>query len=179
MFRRVLLAFVLFPLLAVLAACSGGSGVAPEQPDMSGFFMLNEDESDDPTQLVGMPGRPAGFGGGGGGDAGMALRIEQTDSTLTVSSVGGGQQSMQLFTDGRTVSREMPNGATITTKCSWKDGKLKVETKMSGGRGGTMSTVTTYWLSDDGRRLNVRTLIEGGRMQPVQFTRVYDAGSGS
>ncbi len=60
MSRRVLLTFVLFPFLAVLAACSGGSDVAPEQPDMSGFFMLNEDESDDPTQLVGMPGRPGG-----------------------------------------------------------------------------------------------------------------------
>lgn len=176
--RGLLLTALLAPVLTALAACSGGSDVAPAQPDMSGFYLFNEEESDDPSQLTGMPGRPAGFGGGGmGGGPGTGIQIEQTDSTVTIDYVGGQQQ--RLYSDGRTVRRERPGGGSMSMTCNWKDGKLKVETKMSGGRGGTMSTVTTYWLSDDGRRLKVRTLIEGSRMQPVQFTRVYDAGSGT
>lgn len=176
--RGLLLTALLAPVLTALAACSGGSDVAPAQPDMSGFYLFNEEESDDPSQLTGMPGRPAGFGGGGaGGGPGTGIQIEQTDSTVTIDYIGGQQQ--RLYSDGRTVRRERPSGGSMSMTCNWKDGKLKVETKMSGGRGGTMSTVTTHWLSDDGRRLNVRTLIEGSRMQPVQFTRVYDAGSGS
>ncbi len=177
--RRIPLAAALIaPLLAALAACSGGSDVAPEPPDLSGFYLFNQEESDDPSQLTGMPGRPAAFGGGSsmGGSPGTGIQIEQTDSTVMIDYVGGQQQ--RLYTDGRTVRRERPGGGSMSMTCNWKGEKLKVESKMSGGRGGSMSTVTTYWLSDDGRRLFVKTLIEGGRMQPVQFTRVYDAGSG-
>jgi hypothetical protein len=60
--RGLLLTAFLAPVLTVLAACSGGSDVAPAQPDMAGFYLFNEEESDDPAQLTGMPGRPAGFG---------------------------------------------------------------------------------------------------------------------
>ncbi len=182
MSTRALLILFLVPLVAVSTACSsGGSAVAPEQPDLTGFYTLNEDESDDPTRLSGMPGRPGGFGGGGA-NMGMALRIEQTDSTLTIRPVGAGQ-SMELFTDGRAVSRELRNGATVTTKCSWDGGKLKVERRTAGatvsrGSRGATEVITTYWLEDEGRKLYVKMLTEG-RGGPMQYTRVYDAGSGS
>ena len=89
---------------------------------MSGFYLFNEEESDDPSQLTGMPGRPAGFGGGGmGGGPGTGIQIEQTDSTVTIDYVGG--QLQRLYSDGRTVRRERPGGGSMSMTCNWKDGK--------------------------------------------------------
>jgi hypothetical protein len=115
------------------------------------------------------------------GAEGGSVQVEQTDSTLTIDYIGG--QTMRLFTDGRELRQEMRNGAIVTTKCSWKDGKLRIERRVAGGSGGrrpagATKTVTTVWREDDeGRRLYVRTLIEG-RGQPIQVTRVYDATGG-
>lgn len=179
--NRPLFAFFVAAAVLVLGACSGGADVAPQATDLSGFYFYNADASEEPSALLSMPGRPAGFGGGGmAGDAGGGIQVEQTDSTVTIDYIGG--QTLRLFTDGREIRREMPNGAISTTKSSWKDGKLRIERRVAGGSGGrrpsgAMETITTVWLENDGQRLYVRTLIEG-RGQPIQVTRVYDAGGG-
>lgn len=171
MSQRVSLAVAaLLPLLSALAACSGGPSVTPEPPELTGFWMFNEEESDDPQQALSMPGRPAGRGGAAmAGQAGIGIRITQTDSTVILDYIGG--RDLTVYPDGRTIRRETPSGGTFSMEARWKDGKLVIERRM--GRGMTM--VQSVYLSDDGQQLYVKTTIESSRMGSVQIRRVYDA----
>ncbi len=169
--RGVVLAVL--PLLATVVACSGGGDLEPERPDLSGYWMLNEEESEDPEDRpnLSMPGRPAGFGGGMA--AGMArgfsaFTIEQTDSTVSLRSIEG--MNYEVHTDGRSVESQVGQG-TSTLKARWKGERLVIDRTM--GRGTKMTQ--SFELSEDGRQLYMKITIEMSRGGPVYFKRVYDA----
>ncbi len=170
-------AAALVALLVVTASCSGGSnasdGLDVPPVDLSGSWILNGEESEDPrSQMTGRGGR------GGGGqqrmrsllDASVAFKIVQDDSTLTLTSVEG--TSLVFYPDGRTVERVIEGAGKVETKARWKGEKLVVERRI-----GDATTVTsTYELASEGRQLRIKVKIDNDRMQrSMEFTRVYDA----
>ena len=178
-------AAALVTLLAMTASCSGGSnasdGLDVPPVDLSGSWILNGEESEDPrSQMTGRGGGGRGGRGGGGGggqqrmqsllDASVAFKIVQDDSTLTLTSVEG--TSLVFYPDGRTVERVIEGAGKVETKTRWKGEKLVVERRI-----GDATTVTsTYELASEGRQLRIKVKIDNDRMQrSMEFLRVYDA----
>lgn len=168
-------------LLVMTASCSGGSnasdGLHVPPVDLSGSWILNGEESEDPRSQ--MTGRGRGRGGRGGGgaqrmrsllDASVAFKIVQDDSTLTLTSVEG--TSLVFYTDGRTVERVIEGVGKVETKARWKGEKLVVERRM----GDATRVTSTYELASEGRQLRIKVKIDNDRMQrSMDFLRVYDA----
>ena len=192
---RKCLGIVLVPLAfafgLALTACNDVMGseqelvaslVAGEQPNLSGTWNLNEEESDqrpvrrrrdrggDSQSDGGRRGqRRRGSGDGSGGPRGAnTLVITQDASTVTF---GVGDRSRTLYTDGRVITREGERGS-LELRAFWQDDALVVERTFDNGR----QITQTYALSEDGQQLYVTIRIEGDRLpQPVEFRRVYDA----
>jgi len=138
----------------------------------------------------GGPGRGGGrFPGGGGGRRGGGGRpeggaapegrpdVEAAEGTMTIAWAAPqititypGDRKRVLFTDGRKVKEERPDGKTAKIRASWTDtGSLEVVTKSDRG-----TRTEIYEITNDGRRLFVLIGLEGRGPQPVQFRRVYD-----
>lgn len=154
-------------------------GAAPM--DISGTWLLNEEESDTPrprnhSDRLDGKGKQAGGdlnppGIGGGLPGAEHLNIEQTDGEVTFRS--DGVSSRTLITDGSWRSLEGAHG-TLRVRASWTVEGLVVEAE--GQRGILMRT---YAIADDGNRLLVTSRIENGpRGQPVELTRVFDRAPG-
>ncbi len=188
---RKCLGIVLVPLAfafgPALTACNDVMGseqelvaslVAGEQPNFSGTWNLNEEESDQ------RPVRRRRDGGGdsqsdgsrrgqrrrgsGGLRGANTLVITQDASTVTFVR---GDHSRTLYTDGRVITREGERGS-LELRAFWQDDALVVERTFDDGR----QITQTYALSEDGQRLYVTIRIEGDQLpQPVEFRRVYDA----
>ena len=168
--------------------------MAAEQPDLSGRWKLNHEQSDDAQQKMqeafgggargsnraDVPGRQrrrggqeAGQGGGLGRmmEAAETLQIQQKDPEILLKME---QRALTLFTDGRTQEQDGPRGGSVKTTSRWDSNQLVVEREM--GRG--VKVTTTYSLSAAGSQLFVTTRIETPRSsEPVLIRHVYDATS--
>lgn len=175
-------------LLAGIMAC-GGSDIEPEPPDLSGAWELNEARSDlmgdeMQDQMIGGAAprrRPEGAQGDARFDpapmiqrmqrlmeAARAFEIVQTDSTILLASKTG--PSRLMFTDGRKIKQEMPEGTEVETKTRWKDGELLVERKF-----GELKMKEMYRRSAGGQRLEVRLELSGGMLRrALKARRVYN-----
>lgn len=171
-------------LMAAFAGCSDAVGSEPEldaafavagQLDMSGSWKFNAEASERPPRPAGDRGGVEGtprhrrFGPHGPrGPAGSALRITQTDSTITFAHGTG--RAHTIFTDGRTVEREARHGGRLQLQAFWSDDGLVVQRT---GERGTMRR--TYSLSAGGEQLYVQIHLErDGLTEPVEFRHVFD-----
>lgn len=194
---------------AVLTACGSSQGfdqVAPEHVDLSGTWILNTEESDDPGQLtdqVGSPGmsargrmmpRAGGMGGRRGGRGGVGgvdpekmrqtidmvreaiQRIDLQQGDSTVTLTYDQRLPLVLHTDGRELEQELPSGTKMKVRAGWEGRYFVVERKIDAG-----GTITEqYFKSSVTDRLHVITRVEMDRMpRAMQFLRVYDATSKS
>ncbi|UCC74688.1 MAG: hypothetical protein JSV86_09100 [Gemmatimonadota bacterium] len=174
-------------LTAALAACSSSSAsaIAPQHPDMSGTWLLNDLASDDPSELFGQAARnPADPSLPGGNRqrvgvqassilaAARVFRLTQSDSTVNIVLQDGTE--FLFHTDGREVESRIEGLGNTTTKARWKGDKFEVERKLEGG---TPRLTTTYELSEDGRQLFVKFKLSApGRS--IDFERVYEVSEG-
>ncbi len=192
---RKCLGIVLVPLAfafgPALTACNDVMGseqelaaslVAGEQPNFSGTWNLNEEESDqrpvrrrrggggDSQSDGGRRGqRRRGSGDGSGGLRGANTFVITQDASTVTFAVG--DRSRTLYTDGRVITREGERGS-LEVRAFWQDDALVVERTFDNGR----QITQTYALSEDGQQLYVTIRIEGDQLpQPVEFRRVYDA----
>jgi hypothetical protein len=119
--------------------------------------------------------------GGGGRTMGESseLRIEQTSSTVKVTSESGRVLALYSATGhldtGPDSSSDSSSGSSkgspgTPPSAQWQGGRLVALTQTNGG------TITrTYELSPDGRQLYVTTKVENKRLkQPVTYHLVYD-----
>lgn len=186
------------PLVGLLFAVPASLAVAPlkdapnlQQPDLSGSWVLNYDESDDPRQVMREAMERSGMRRGGGQgrrgrmrgnreqrqgrmgalmEATVAFEIVQDDSSVTFAT--SGREKLVLYSDGRKVKHSVEGFGTVETKARWKGDKLVVERQMP--QGGKVTR--TYRISEDGQRLYVMVKLEGGRMpRPIEYRQVYDA----
>jgi hypothetical protein len=93
------------------------------------------------------------------------LQIGGSDGEIAIDEKFG--RLRRLHPDGRRYKTE--NGAA-ELKCSWKDGKLVIETRRARGP----STVETWERVPDGTRLIVLVRLEGGMGPKLELKRVYD-----
>jgi hypothetical protein len=170
--------FALFVGLSSIACsgCTASGSMAPQPPDLSGTWILNSAESEDPREqfedrrqpgdrqprVIFAPTISAAIA------ASRVFKIEQADTTLTLSSAEG--PVFTFFPDGREVVRPISGLGEVRTVSRWKGERLVVERRLDGG-----ATInTTYQLTDEGKRLQVSTKI-GGIGRSIRFRRVYDA----
>jgi hypothetical protein len=139
----------------------------------------------------GGPGRRGGggFPGGGGGGEGFPggpgggpppeerHGFEEAAATMTIAwsapqlTVTAGDRKRVLWTDGRKVKEETPDGKALKVRARWTDdGSLEVVTKMDNG----LTRTEIFEMTHDGRRLFVLIGLEGRGPRPIQFRRVYD-----
>ena len=159
-----------------LVSCTSSGSVAPQPPDLSGTWILNSAESEDPREqfedrrqpgdrqprVIFAPTISAAIA------ASRVFKIEQADTTLTLSSAEG--PVFTFFPDGREVVRPISGLGEVRTVSRWKGERLVVERRLDGG-----ATInTTYQLTDKGKRLQVSTKI-GGIGRSIKFRRLYDA----
>lgn len=145
--------------------------------DLSGTWVLNEEESDEP----GPEGKGAGGRGKGGppggppeppmGEGGpMAterLTIEQVDGHVTLTD--GSDRSRALHPDGEWTTVGIDGGG-VQVRATWVEAGLRVEIRSQRGE-----LTRTYELGDGGDRLLITSRIEDGpRGRTVELTRVYD-----
>ncbi len=188
----------LLPGMLLVLLLPGASRLALAQDTrLTGKWVLNEDESEDPRtkfqQAVSAAGRSDGSRGGrgrgrgmrGGGkreqmqqtmqmlmEASLRLNIVQDDSTVTI--VGAEGTRLVLYPDGRKIEYPIEGVGTVETKAGWKGDKLVVERKMEGGR----KVTRTYELASEGQQMYVNVRFEGGQLQgPVDIRRVYDVAA--
>jgi hypothetical protein len=98
------------------------------------------------------------------------LAIEQTPIEIAVDEKFG--RTRHLHPDGKKYKTD--NG-TSEIKASWKEGRLRVETKRA--RGGVV--VETWELVPDASRLIVNVKMEGGFGPRLELKRVYDRAKAS
>jgi hypothetical protein len=181
-------AVVLLSACSGLVACSGGSGIAPSHPDMTGTWVINLEQSDRPGDQMerrrppGAPGqRPPGEPGGERRERfqqgfalllqnSVAFKISETDSTLTLAGAEGIERV--LNPDGQERVRRIEGLGNVTVKTRWKGDKLVVERTLETG----VKITETFELASEGRQLFLELKISGGP-RTIDFRRVYDASA--
>lgn len=170
---------------------ANASLAASDQSDISGSWVLNPDESDNPRDRFrsqedrpedgrrpGMRRRRSGSlgaegegprgGGRRGLRAGRQFEISQDDGSVTFTHASGHARTLE--TDGQVVTHELARGS-VEIRAFWSDGALVVE--RAGSEGGTFTQ--TYLLSDDGSQLFLTIRVEHDRLdEPIEFRLVYD-----
>lgn len=103
----------------------------------------------------------------------VQLRVEQDDTTVSISDAGG---QMQLFTtDGRKVKEALLSGGELETSARWKDGRLTIERKQD--KTGTVKEI--YSIDRDTRKLIIEIKLSSNRLpRALVFRRVYDPATG-
>ncbi len=156
---------------------------ASDQSGLSGSWVLNLNESDDPREQFGSredrlrrrrsgsldaEGEGPRRGSGGGLRAGRQFEITQDDGSVTFTRGNG--LSRTLETDGQIITREL-SGGEVEIRAFWSDGDLVIERTRSEGGAFTQ----TYSLSDDGTQLFLTIRVEHDRLdEPIEFRLVYD-----
>ena len=188
--RSIIKAYLLVALLvastSLVSSCSGGGSAAtPEHPDITGTWVVNLEQSDKPGDLVERErpqGAPGGREQGGGGDRrermqigvaillqnSVAFKVEETDSTLTLTGAEGITRTFHV--DGQERERRIEGLGNVRVKARWKGEKLVIERNLEGGA----KITEEFELAPDGRQLFVKMKISGGR-RSLEFRRVYDA----
>lgn len=172
--------------LGPLTSCSSGNMAAPEHPDITGTWVINLEQSDQPGDQLARE-RPEGAPGGRPGAASgerrermatglavalqnsVAFRIEETDSTLTLTGAEGLERV--FYPDGQDRQRRIEGLGYVRMKTRWKGDKLVVERELEVG----VKVTEEFEMAEDGRQLFVTMKISGGA-RGVEFRRVYDAG---
>lgn len=152
--KMVRLTRFIFAPLAFLLCILLMPQLAAAQTDFSGTWTFNQSKS---TQPSGGGGRGRMMGGGN-----SDMTITQDGNTITVKSMRqtrDGQQEITriIIADGEAHEAES-NFGTSTITANWKEGILAVEETISMSRGGqsmTITTSSTYTLSEDGKELVV------------------------
>jgi hypothetical protein len=143
------------------------------KPNLSGKWVLNEKESDQPKPPAireGMPPRPEGFGPPPGGP-GRGMRrppreraerfsIEQTGDAVTFHYADGWSRTLRA---GEAKSEE----TSMTAR--WEGSKL-VTSRLMGPK-----VTETYEVSSDRSRLTITTIVTLGDGETTTIKRVYDA----
>ncbi|NIR44329.1 MAG: hypothetical protein GWN99_00205 [Gemmatimonadetes bacterium] len=168
-------------LLLSLNACGSGPevGVIPEHPDLTGTWLFNPDESDQPEDEdrspPGPPGREpsasrtripmsAGF------MPSVAFRIEEQDSALVFIDAQGRQRT--IYQDGRPFRQRVEGLGILGVQAWWDGDEFVVRKQLESG-----PTITeTYALRNEGRQLTVEIKIIARRR--IEFVRVYDRANG-
>ena len=175
---------------ATIAATTPAVANAQDARDeLSGTWILNKEESDDPREM--MQGRRGGGGGRMGGMAGRRggrqgeegtretmesaiqastqLRLTVQDAQVTIQPLEG--EPLVVPTTGEAIERTV-NDRTIEIAGGWEDGNLVVERRIEGG-----FRVTQTFSRDPGTsQMLVTVHFEGPRT--VTFKRVYDVAQG-
>lgn len=176
---------------------SSSSAQPGAEPNLSGTWNLNKDQSDNPQQKMqdagGYGGRGGGMGGGGGmgmgrrnrGGGGMInrasqLTITQTGSDVKITNEDGRVIAVYPGPDtGSSANGDQSSGGNSNARgnqasrsaAQWQGSDLVVQ--VQGRRGGT--TTRTFELSPDGKQLYMITKIDNPRLQqPVAIRFVYD-----
>jgi hypothetical protein len=103
-------------------------------------------------------------------DAPDRIFLVRTDTTAVLSF--DAEPPVTLWTDGREVVRVWPDGETVTVRAQWKDGTLRITRELKED----LEVTETYRLS--GRRLVVRTIVEGPIPRRIELRRVYEPAPG-
>ena len=172
----------------VLSACSSGTGIAPDHPDITGTWVINLEQSDRPGDQMererprGAPGqRPAGDPSGERRERfqqgfalmlqnSVAFKITESDSTLTLIGAEGIERV--LTPDGQERVRRIEGLGNVTVKARWKGDKLVVERTLETG----VKITETIQLASEGRQLFLELKISGGP-RTIEFRRVYDTST--
>ncbi len=189
---RSLVTFCIAPLFALLGAgiatscASGGPDATPEHPDITGTWVVNLELSDKPGDVVERE-RPPGAPGGREQPSdderrsrlqigvalllqnSVAFRVEETDSTLTLTGAEGITRT--FYVDGKERERRIEGLGNVRVKARWRGDKLVIERNLEAGA----KITEEFELSPDGHQLFVKMRISGGP-QGLEFRRVYDAG---
>ena len=190
--RSIIKAYLLVPMLVastgLVSSCSGGGSAAtPGHPDITGTWVVNLEQSDKPGDLVQRErpqGAPGGREQGGGGErreriqigvaillrSSVAFKVEETDSTLTLTGAEGITRTFHV--DGQERERRIEGLGNVRVKARWRGEKLVIERNLEGGA----KITEEFELAPDGRQLFVKMKISGGR-RGLEFRRVYDAAN--
>ncbi|HTV59088.1 MAG TPA: hypothetical protein VMJ93_09465 [Verrucomicrobiae bacterium] len=163
------------------------------KPSLSGTWILNKSQSDDPRQKMqeamgnsggegeggggGWQGRHGGHGGHGGGMMEEMNQLTVTQSGSSVKIMGASGRLLTQTSDNASANSQPSNGSDSNSEprfappvAQWEGNQLV--SVMEGRRG---KTTRTYELSPDGTQLFVTTKIENERFNgPVTFRQVYD-----
>jgi hypothetical protein len=215
MTRKITLAAICAAALLILPAkatpaqsSSGGANQSQTQtaqsssstakPNLTGTWILNRDQSDNPREKMQQAmGAPTGGNDGGGGgryqDNGRTgrgpgrggimaefskLTIEQTNGNVKITGASGRELATTQPEASKTESNQgnENNGGmgamrSAPAAAEWQGNQLVAKSE-GYGRG---TTTRTYELSPDGKQLYVTTKIENQRLsQPVTYRLVYD-----
>lgn len=178
------------------------SGVPNSVPDLSGTWILNRDDSDNPRDRAregrssrgGRGGRGGGMGGITGGRGGRvggrdqnsgnpgaalrmllagAERLTISQSDSTIDIANAAGEITVIRADGRRRDLEaVGRGERVRIKAQWEDGRLVVERESD-----DWGRITeTYELVSSSERLVVNTRLRmRGASRTLEFQRVYDA----
>ena len=171
---------------ALLAACSGASGIAPDHPDITGTWVINLEQSDRPGDQMererprGAPSqRPPGEPGGEQRERfqqgfalmlqnSVAFKITESDTTLTLLGAEGIERVLRP--DGQKRVQRIEGLGNVTVKTRWKGDRLVIERTLENG----VKITETLELASEGRQLFLELKISGGP-RTIEFRRVYDA----
>lgn len=168
------------------SACSSGPGIAPEHPDITGTWVVNLERSDRPGDGLEREqprGTPPGRRPQTGGEVrerfqrgfalllqnSVAFRIEEGDSTLTITGAEGIERV--IHPDGKERNRRIEGLGNVRVKARWKGEKLVVERTLETG----VKITETFELVQEGRQLSITLELSGAR-QGFEFRRIYDPG---
>jgi len=185
-FKSHLLVALLVASTGPVSSCSsGGSAAIPQHPDITGTWVVNLEQSDKPGDLVERE-RPQGAPGdrqqGDGGERrermqvgvaillqnSVAFKVEETDSTLTLTGAEGITRT--FYVDGQERELRIEGLGNVQVKARWRGEKLVIERNLQGGA----KITEEFELTADGRQLVVKMKISGGQ-RGLEFRRVYDA----
>ena len=172
----------------LMLAAAPPVAAANETPDLSGTWILNEDESDNPRERFSRGGgmrlgggsggggmRPGGGRGGGGmrpGDRQGTMGDPSRFREMTITQEGArlvfryaDDRERIFYPDGRA---EGESGAPVLATAEWKKSKLRIERESQRG-----TLIETFELQPEGARLIVTTKMKSGG-RSMSFKRVYD-----
>ncbi len=175
---------------AIMLVTPAVASAQDARAELSGTWILNEEESDDPREMMerrggGRRGPMGGMRGRMGGgrqraedtreamesamQASTQLRLTVEDRQVTIEPLEG--EPLVVPTTGEAIEKTV-NGRTIEIAGRWEDGKLVVERRIEGG----FRVTQTYSRDPGASQMLVTVLVEGPRT--VTFRRVYDAAQG-
>jgi hypothetical protein len=184
---RLLFTALLAASTGLASACSSGApGVAPEHPDLTGTWVINLEQSDEPGDRIEReppPGAPGARRPDAGGERregwqmgtalllqnSVAFRLEEGDTTLKLTGAEG--LTRVFYPDGRERDQRLEGLGMVSVKSRWRGDKLVVERTLQVG----VKITEEFELSEEGRQLYVKMKISGGR-EALEFRRVYDPG---
>ncbi len=154
---KLLFATATLTTLLVWGCSSSSSGIQRPHPDLVGSWVIDLSQSDEVEPGLGNLLQTF-----------VAFRIEESDSSLTLSGADGIDRV--LVPDGEERASRLPGLGVVRIRSRWKGQKLVVERQLASGP----KITETFQLNADGRQLLVTTKV-GGVQQTIEFRRIYNA----